>query len=109
MLEDVSKIYVTLGRAGSGKTLFTLWAFQTHVLKPWHEYRSRVGEKPKYLPIYIPLKNYKYEDYKHDLEKQKTYLEDALLRDYGLDLRDIINLKVGLGKHQQQILHYRWL
>ena len=94
--------FVVLGRAGSGKTLFTLWAFLEYVLTPWHEYRHGKGPKPKphWLPIYIPLKDYPYAE-----AKLQTYVENALLQDYRVDEADLIHLKAGLGEqHQQHIL-----
>jgi len=98
------RTFVVLGRAGSGKTLFTLWAFLEYVLTPWHEYRHGEVHKPKpkphWLPIYIPLNNYPYAE-----AKLQTYVENALLQDYRVDKADLIHLKAGLGEqHQQHIL-----
>jgi len=67
--------------------------------------------KPKWLPIYVPLKNYSYpgktrdgEDRKKD-DKQtpQLYIEEALINDYHISAQDLLNLKKGLG-YEQNIL-----
>jgi hypothetical protein len=88
---------VVLGRAGSGKMLFTLREFKDRVLNPWHEYCKGETERPPWLPIYFPLKNFPFAP-----EKAKTYVEKALLGYYQLDNIDIIRLKMGLGQHFKQ-------
>ena len=67
--------------------------------------------KPKWLPIYIPLKNYAYpgknkegqERKKEDKQTPLSYIEDALLADYNINAQDLLMLKKGLN-HEQNIL-----
>lgn len=67
--------------------------------------------KPKWLPIYIPVKNYSYpgeDEYNqkrkpNDKQTPLRYIEDALLTDYHISSQDIINLKKGLN-HEQNVL-----
>lgn len=86
------KTYVGLGRAGSGKSLFALSIFKNK-LQEWHRYKEVLGsEAPKWLPIYISLKN-------HAGSKAEHSIEEAL-RGYELDDQDITMLKEGLGVKQ---------
>ncbi len=96
-LSKKTKTYVTFGRAGSGKSLFTLFTFK-NLLQAWHQWRSSdISKKPalpEWLPIYIPLKNYAN-------EKANQAIELALRDVYQLDDEDIQNLKQGLGVEQK--------
>jgi hypothetical protein len=59
--------------------------------------------KPKWLPIYIPLKNYPYPGKGREKNNPMTplqYIEEILLTDYYLSSKDLFDLKIGLGFKQ---------
>ena len=87
-----TKTFVILGKAGSGKSLFVLFFFQK-LLKCWHLYKLEKKHYPEWLPIYLPLKNY-----------AQARAVDAIrlsLIEYGLEKKDIEELKQGLGRSQK--------
>lgn len=93
---ESKRVMVVLGRAGSGKSLFSLYSFK-NLLKEWEECRSIPGRKklPDWLPIYIKLA-------KHATDPNNV-IKNSLQNQFQLSLEDIDDLKRGLG-HQQRIL-----
>ncbi len=93
--KDNTKAYITLGRAGSGKSLFTLSTFK-QLLQQWHQWRMAETQttRPEWLPLYIPLKNYAN-------EKASQAIDLTLKNTYQLDAQDISSLQNGLGINQK--------
>lgn len=98
-LQSDVKSFVALGDAGSGKSLFTLYTFQACLLKAWQDWQResdaiKGAPLPEWLPFYIPLK------YCTNKNAEEA-IAWALKTEYGLDTRDMLALKEGLGIAQK--------